>query len=132
MPEPSHRHHTRRLVPFLISASGLPLLILALVVLVALMPLARAIDSHSDRTRPMYEDLTEFEELAADHPIAIRGLGSQVITEDGISVAGEDFTPSPGVTIELRVESDEYCIQASDEEGDESGWDCEPFEFDAQ
>jgi hypothetical protein len=89
-------------------------------------PVALAVDSHLDRTRPMYDDRAEMEWLQYQSVLST-GQARPLAVGPGESteVAGEQFTPSAGVSVVVRAEEpDRPCVQASNEHGDVTEWAC--------
>jgi len=92
----------------------------------ACLPVAQRIDEHTDRTRPMYEDRRSMEWLQYRSVTDTGGaVPLQVSGGESVSIAGEVFTPSDGVTVVVRTTgSDPYCVQVSNQHGDVSDWAC--------
>lgn len=99
---------------------------LGLVVAFAIaVPLAIVLDRHSDRTKPMYDDVVSMEAL--QYQLVQKGKPAKpMVVEPGESVrlVGTRFTPSAGVTIEVRLEGDDYCVRGTNRFGDVSDWSC--------
>ena len=89
-------------------------------------PVALELDSRIDRTRPMYDDRARMEWLQYQSVLTTgRGVPLDLEAGESADVAGEQFAPSPGVRIEVRVEvPDRPCVRASNDHGDVSKWAC--------
>lgn len=96
------------------------------VLIAACLPLAQRLDDLTDRTRPMYDDRDTMEWLQYQ---SVTDTGSAVPLELGegesVRIADEVFTPSPGVTVVVRIPAPgSYCIRVSNQHGDVSQWAC--------
>lgn len=92
----------------------------------AATPLVLALDSRIDRTRPMHHDRVEM--LWLQH-LAVQTTGGSVPVElsddESVELAGETFTPSAGVSVEVRAdEPTRPCVRTSNEHGDVTEWVC--------
>jgi hypothetical protein len=104
----------------------LAVLAAAVVLLVALFPVARHVDETTDRQRPMYEDLARVEWLQYQ---AMQSTGSAVPldVEDGetVTIGEAEFRASPGVRVVVEVPGpDQFCAVVSNRFGDESARSC--------
>ena len=97
----------------------------SLLLCAALLPVARTVDDHHDRMRPMYDDLRLMEYLQYQS-LVTDGRAVPVDLEDGASatIAGEEFTPADGVHVVVEEEADSYCAKVSNQYGDVSEWHC--------
>ncbi len=89
-------------------------------------PLVVALDSRIDGTRAMHHDRVEMLWLQHQHVLAT-GQSVPVELSDGesVEVADETFTPSAGVSVEVRAdEPTRPCVRASNERGDVTEWAC--------
>lgn len=89
-------------------------------------PVVLELDARVDRTRPMYDDRAAMEWLQYQSVVST-GQGQALDLRDGESavVAGEEFTPSAGVSVEVRAEdADRPCVRVSNDHGDVSEWAC--------
>ncbi len=93
--------------------------------ILALMPLARAIDDKGERMRPMYADLERMHEFQAEledrtgAPVALTVEPGATATEEGLS-----FTTSAGVRLVVETTTDGYCVRGENQYGDRSKWQC--------
>jgi hypothetical protein len=89
-------------------------------------PVAIELDSRVDRTRPMYDDRGQMEWLQYQSVLTTgQGVALDLAAGESADVAGEQFAPSAGVSIEVRVEvPDRPCVRASNDHGDVSEWAC--------
>ncbi len=74
----------------------------------------------------MYDDRATMEWLQY-RSLTTTGRAVPLELDAGASaqVAGEEFTPSEGVTVVVRApEPDSYCVQVSNQDGDVSDWAC--------
>jgi hypothetical protein len=116
------------------SKGPLLLLVGVLVVLAALLPLAMMLDRELDHERLMYSDRQDVAWL--EHLAVAAGLEpvTGTVTAGETLVFGEEeFTPSEGVTVEVRREDGEgpdgevlpgYCVRSSNEDGEATPWLC--------
>jgi hypothetical protein len=89
-------------------------------------PVAVLLDSVLDRVKPMYDDRAEMLWLQAQN-VQVTGQSVPVELSPGesVKVAGETFTASPGVTVEVRADQPTTpCVRVHDEHGDVSEWAC--------
>lgn len=92
----------------------------------AATPLAMAVDSRVDRTRPMYHDREAMAWLQYQS-VAITGqaVPLELSGAESVELAGEEFTPSDGVMVEVSAEDPvRPCVRASNEHGDVTEWSC--------
>lgn len=103
----------------------------ALLVLAALYPLARVVDAHYDRQRPLYDDIAEMAWLQYLHYQA-QGEAYPVEVSGGQSVqlGGTTYSVNPGVVIVVTATDDGYCITGHDDIGNEAGNFCWPGDVD--
>ena len=89
-------------------------------------PVAVALDSVLDRARPMYDDRAEMLWLQSRSVLTTgRSVPLEVSAGESVEVAGETFTPSPGVTVEVRADEPTLpCVRARNEYGDLTEWAC--------
>ena len=105
-------------------------LVVVVVVMVALafavlIPIALVLDRQVDRTRPMYDDIHRMEYL--QYRVAQAGRTNESLTVgpgESVRIAGSRFTPSAGVTIEVKVTPDGYCVRGENSFGDSPDWVC--------
>ncbi|MBC2933305.1 hypothetical protein [Nocardioides sp. zg-1228] len=111
---------TRRFGP---AAAGL-LAIAAL--FAALVPVVLEVDSRLDRTRPMYDDRSRMEWLQYQTVLtAGRAEPLELAPGESVELAGERFTSSSGVVVEVRAEAPERpCVRTSNHHGDVTAWAC--------
>jgi hypothetical protein len=98
----------------------------ALALVAACLPAAQRLDDATDRQRPMYDDRATMEWLQY-RSLTTTGRVVPLELDNGASaqVAGEEFAPSEGVTVGVRVpEPDSHCVQVSNQDGDVSDWAC--------
>lgn len=97
----------------------------AIAVVVALLPFARVLDDHVDRQRPMYRDVATMAWLQYRH---IKETGDALPLEleegQGVAVGGRQFTPSSGVSVQVRATKDGYCVRGRNNHGDVTAWQC--------
>ena len=91
----------------------------------AFLPLAMLLDARMDRKRPVYADVHEMDVLQYQQ-LQQTGHGLPVVLHDDetATVGGRRFSPSPGITIRVRLSADGYCIQARNQHGDVTDWRC--------
>ena len=96
------------------------------VLFVAAFPVAVEIDDRVDRTRPMFDDRARMEWLQYQSVLTTgRGVALDLVAGESADVAGEQFAPSAGVSIEVRVEVvDRPCVRAGNDHGDVTEWAC--------
>ncbi len=89
-------------------------------------PVAIALDSRIDRTRPMNDDRGEMLWLQYRSVLTTgQSVPGEVTAEESVEIAGETFTPSPGVRVEVRAdEATRPCVRASNEHDDVTEWAC--------
>jgi hypothetical protein len=89
-------------------------------------PVAIELDSRIDRTRPMYDDRAQMEWLQYQSVLSTgQGVALDLAAGESADVAGEQFVPSAGVSIEVRLEApDRPCVRVSNDDGDVSEWAC--------
>lgn len=103
--------------------------VLAIVVALALYAAAlvggMTLDERTDRSRPMYADI---ERMALLQYTAHQDSGALVAVtvepDQTVDVAGSEFTTSEGVSLEVEVTEDGYCIRADNAHGDSTRWQC--------
>ncbi len=89
-------------------------------------PVAVALDSVLDRVKPMYADRAEMLWLQSQN-VQVTGQSVPVELSPGesVKVAGQTFTASPGVTVEVRADQPTLpCVRVHNEHGDVSEWAC--------
>jgi len=89
-------------------------------------PVAIELDARIDRTRPMYDDRARMEWLQYQSVLTTgRGVALDLVAGESADVAGEQFAPSAGVSVEVRVEVvDRPCVRAGNDHGDVTEWAC--------
>jgi hypothetical protein len=89
-------------------------------------PVAIELDARIDRTRPMYDDRAQMVWLQYQSVVSTgQGVALDLDAGESADVAGEQFVPSAGVSIEVQVEApDRPCVRASNDDGDVSEWAC--------
>ncbi|WP_299924565.1 hypothetical protein [uncultured Nocardioides sp.] len=89
-------------------------------------PIAIELDARIDRTRPMYDDRGQMEWLQYQSVLSTgQGVALDLAAGESADVAGEQFTPSAGVDVEVRTEvADRPCVRVSNDHGDVSEWAC--------
>ncbi|HEX4976260.1 MAG TPA: hypothetical protein VFV40_00200 [Nocardioides sp.] len=96
-----------------------------LLLIAVLLPLAQRLDAGVDVRRPLYEDVME---VAAMEYLAVKSDGHPTAVTVGphetVEIGGESFTPTEGVTVEVRRDGIGYCVRAGDEDGRQTGWQC--------
>lgn len=99
--------------------------------LVAVYPLARLADRRFAREGPMYHDIRIVQQLEYRHHRQT-GEGLAFTADDGtvVAIAGRDYTPSDGVTVEVTVDDGGYCIEAANQHGDVAERVCRPYDED--
>lgn len=95
------------------------------VLLLALLPLARALDWRTDRHRPMYDDIERMHTL---QKALIKQTGAPVALTlqpgERTTQAGTSFRTSPGVLLVVETDDQGYCVRAEDQYGEVSDWQC--------
>ena len=89
-------------------------------------PVAVLLDSVLDRVKPMYDDRAEMLWLQSQD---VRVTGQSVPVElspgESVKVAGQTFTASPGVNVEVRAaQPPRPGVRVHNEHGDVSEWAC--------
>ena len=118
---------TSRAYPPPDSRSRGPLLVLvgALALLAALLPLAWMLDGKVDGDRPL--DLDRQQMAFAQHLNLLAGgepVTGRVGPGTSKTVGERRFSASPGVTVEVRAEGEGYCVRAIGDDGHETSWLC--------
>ena len=100
---------------------------IATAVLFALaLPVAVKLDSVLDRVKPMYDDRAEMLWLQSqDVQVTGKSVPVELSPGESATVAGQTFTASPGVTVEVRADEPTLpCVRVHNEHGDVSEWAC--------
>lgn len=92
----------------------------------ASVPLVVALDTRVDRTRPMHDDRREMLWLQYQAVLTTgQSVPVELSSDESVEIAGETFTPSAGVSIDVRAdEAARACVRASNEHGDVTEWTC--------
>jgi hypothetical protein len=91
----------------------------------ALLPLILLLDRHTDRQRPMYEDvdhaayLQYLEVRDGGHPVSFT-----VRAPDSVDIGEQPFQPSDGVTVQSEPKGTGYCVEAHNRHGDRAARRC--------
>jgi hypothetical protein len=96
-----------------------------LAVVAASIPVAMVVDERTDRQRPMYSDRATMAWLQF-RSMEQGGVAEAMLLRDGetTTVGGQEFAPSPGVQVEVRLQEPGYCVQAENQYGDVTSWAC--------
>jgi len=91
-----------------------------------LTPVVLEVDSRVDRTRAMYDDRSRMEWLQYQSVLSAgRAEPLELAPGESVELAGESFTSSAGVAVEVRADApDRPCVRASNEHGDVTAWSC--------
>ena len=91
----------------------------------ACLPFARMLDAQIDRQRPMYSDVQVMAWLQHVH-LSTGGEVVPLSLSNGSStkLGGTTFTPTSGVSIEVRRDGAGYCVIGSNQSGDTTRWQC--------
>jgi len=114
-----HEAHPLREKGFLIAFGAVFLLI------AALFPLAQQLDAEADGRRPVYRDVLEMAVLqfrvvrAEGEPIPMT-----VAPGETVQVGEESFTPSAGVSVEVRQDDVGYCVRGRNADDFVTEWQC--------
>jgi hypothetical protein len=101
--------------------------VVALVVLAALYPVARLVDAHYDRQRPLYEDIAEMAWLQYLYYSAEgKAYPTEVSGGQSVTIGDQTFAVNPGVELKVIATPDGWCISGHDDLGNESGDFCYP------
>ena len=89
-------------------------------------PAAVALDSALDRVKPMYADRTDMLWLQSQSvQVTGQSVPGELSDGESVEVAGETFTASPGVTVEVRADEPTLpCVRVRNVHGDVSEWAC--------
>lgn len=102
----------------------------ALIVL-ALTPAVMLLDRGADRDRSMYLDMETMAKLQyLQFQETGRGTATVLGAGESVVVDGHEFTPSPGVTMEVKVSTTRYCIRGHNQYGHTSMWNCQSAKTD--
>jgi len=98
---------------------------IVLVLLAAMYPAARWLDGRSDSKRPLYQD----RELAVWLPYEEHITGGTITATtiapgDTVEIGSATFQPSPGDTVEVKLDNTKYCVQVTSASGHHTNWQC--------
>jgi hypothetical protein len=95
----------------------------ALLVLAALFPAARAIDAHFDSKRPFYDDVSEMAWIQYNY-YQLQGEAYPIEVQSGqsVTVGDQTYAVSPGVELAVRATEDGWCIKGHDDHGNSGDW----------
>lgn len=100
--------------------------LLGLAVIAGLVAGVVALDWREDRARPLYRDVITMEGLQYDL-LRAGQEGVEVSVDsssDPVAIGDALFLPSSGVTIVVEHRDDAYCVQGTNQYGDETLWKC--------
>lgn len=96
-----------------------------LLAIVAAIPAARWVDARNDAKTPMYVDRQMAVWLLYEERLKGNAITARTITSgETVEIGSQPFQPSPGDTVEVKLEDTKYCVQVSDESGHHTTWQC--------
>ena len=98
---------------------------LCLLVLAALYPVARVVDAHYDRQRPLYDDIAEMAWLQYLYYSAEgEAYPTEVSAGQSVTIGDTTYEVNPGVELTVTATTGGWCITGHDDIGNEAGEFC--------
>jgi hypothetical protein len=105
--------------------TALVISLIILVLLTAMYPAARWLDGRTDSKRPLYQDRELAVWLLYEEHITGGTIAATTIAPgDTVKIGSANFQPSPGDTVEVKLDNTKYCVQVTSASGHHTSWQC--------